>query len=167
MPSPRSPRYFFSYLRCLNQHVKTCRQGDTYYLIPRHPTSDSYNPLVICTSDRFLSDKYQMDISRWNFYENPTVPISEYYLCKINVRWILVDGILLKTRQTKINQIKYGDKIFLPSSVPVGKFSQTEPTKLNKFFSDKRLLGQKSPWTIVPWTNVSLDKRPLDNCSHT
>ena len=46
----------------------------------------------------------------------------------------------------------------------------------------KHLLGPKSPWTIVIWTivlwiivlwaivlwtNVSLDERPLENCSHT
>ena len=27
--------------------------------------------------------------------------------------------------------------------------------------------GQVSPWTIIPWTSVSLDYRPLDNCFNT
>ena len=38
---------------------------------------------------------------------------------------------------------------------------------VGNFEASSELLGQKSPWTIVPRTNVSLDKRPLYNCRHT
>ena len=32
---------------------------------------------------------------------------------------------------------------------------------------DKNVLGQLSTWTKVPWTTVTLDNRPLDNCCNT
>ena len=32
---------------------------------------------------------------------------------------------------------------------------------------DNSLLGQLCHWTKIPWTTVSLDYRPLDNCCNT